>query len=139
VSEHAIHMPYCEVYTTNKWDDCNCCLKRIADLERELAEKRQEIIDECIVAARRYESLEKSKDDAWRENVRLERELQEAREMLKVLGRIRAAIVDCYGGMHSGSAVWGKSPYDKGWSNGIQAALTAFDHETKDFANRDKE
>ncbi len=47
---------------------------------------------------------------------------------------IRKRVVSVYGGMGKGSAIWGNSPWDKGWTAGIQAALTAFDDAVRDAA-----
>jgi len=53
------------------------------------------------------------------------------REELDRLDRIRAAMVAVFGGMGSGSAIWGQGQWEKGWTAGIQAAILAFDTERK--------
>lgn len=49
----------------------------------------------------------------------------------KTLDRLRAAMVEAFGGMGKGSAIWGSTQWDKGWTAGIQAAILAFDTERK--------
>jgi len=48
-----------------------------------------------------------------------------------MLDKIRMAMVNVYGGMGSGSAIWGHGQWEKGWCAGIQAAILAFDTERK--------
>lgn len=43
------------------------------------------------------------------------------------LNSVRKAINDCFGGMGRSSALWSNATYDKGWTAGVLAALTAFD------------
>jgi hypothetical protein len=49
----------------------------------------------------------------------------------KTLDRLRAAMVDVFGGIGKGSPIWGSTQWDKGWTAGIQAAILAFDTERK--------
>lgn len=85
------------------------CEARIKALEGELALERQARISADTRAQAAYTPRAEKAEGA--------------------IERIRSAIVAVFGGMGKGSAIWGNSPWDKGWTAGIRAALTAFDTE----------
>ncbi len=92
---------------------------------REGWEKAEAMLKESEAKREELESHLKAHNLATGRIESRERALREA------LTRSRAAIVACLGGMGDGSAVWGKTQYDKGWTGGLTAALTAFDHQTQ--------
>ena len=50
-------------------------------------------------------------------------------ELISAAETTRKRIVDCLGGMHSGSSIWSNHPYDKGHCAGLTSALTVYDKE----------
>lgn len=58
----------------------------------------------------------------------------EAHDDRELLERLRVAINHVFGGMGSGSTIWGNTQWDKGYSAGVLAALTAFDTERQRLA-----
>lgn len=66
---------------------------------------------------------------------KLDGQLTERRAQVKALeadrARLRKAISSVLGGLGPTSAVWGNSPYDRAYCNGVTSALTAFDDECK--------
>lgn len=85
-----------------------------------------------------YEALQEFKEDSIKGAIdmianeeRLEAENVTLRKVAEGAAKAREAINSCFGGMGASSALWSNTPYDKGHTNGVSAALTAFDSELR--------
>lgn len=130
---------------TRGWWECRDCLIKFAPVpsfEFEIQQKQERLERYVLDVSSLQSSVEALQGDIARKDrtiFAINEEYCQQRDELeairssrdalrKQVEAIRAEIVKTFGGMGSGSPIWGRTQYDKGYCAGIQAALTAFDH-----------